>query len=168
MRNFYSRLNFLSLCFFASLVLLAGCSSSKSKVGGMLNLDTDLRLTFIADETINPDDNKRPSPVFVRLYELKSPTKFTKADFIDLYERDEEVLGDDMVGKQVLKPLAPGEERAERMVLQSGTRYVAIYAEFSQYRGAVYKVVFPVTENNIFKNKALVELSGTKISLDKK
>lgn len=168
MRNFFSRTGFLTVGLLAVLFVIAGCSSSKSKVGGMLNLDTDLRLTFVADETINPDDSKRPSPVFVRLYELKSPTKFNKADFIDLYERDEELLGGDMLGKQVLKPLAPGEERMEQLVLQGGTQYVAIYAEFSQYRGAIYKVIFPVTENNIFKNKALIEISGTKVVLDKK
>lgn len=168
MRNFFSRKGLLFTGLLVAVVVTAGCSSSKSKVGGMLNLDTDLRLTFVADKTINPDDSKRPSPVFVRLYELKSPTKFNKADFIDLYERDEEVLGGDMLGKQVLKPLAPGEERMEQLVLQSGTQYVAIYAEFSQYRGSTYKVIFPVTENNIFKNKALIEISGTKLVLDKK
>lgn len=168
MHHFHGQRAFLSMCCLAFFIFLVGCSSSKSKVGGVLNLDTDLQLTFVADETINPDENRRPSPVFVRLYELKSPTKFNKADFIDLYERDEELLGGDLLGRQVLKPITPDEKRSERLVLQSGTRYVAIYAEFSQYRGAAYKVTFPVTENNIIRNKALITVSGTSISLDKK
>jgi len=158
----------LFICFASiALVVTAGCSSSKSRVGGALNLDTDLKLTFILDADINPDDNKSPSPVFVRMYELKSPTLFDKADFIDIYERDKEVLGGEMITKQSLKPLKPGETRTERFVLQGGTHYVALYAEFSQYPGSVYKVSFPVTENNIIRNKATIKISGTRMTLVK-
>lgn len=150
---------------FIAMSLVLGCSSSKSRVGGVLNLDTDLKLTFIAEATINPDDNKNPSPVFVRFYELKSPLAFHKADFIDIYERDQEILGGDLIAKQSLKPLKPNETRTERFVLQSGTRYIALYAEFSQYPGSIFKAIFPVTENNVIKNKATVKLSGTRIVL---
>lgn len=158
----------LSLGFIVAALLSSGCSSSKSRVGGVLKLDTDLKLQFDIDGNINPDENRRPSPVFVRLYELTSPTAFNKADFIDLYERDEEMIGGDLIKKQVLRPLAPGEIREERMVLQPGTTHVALYAEFSQYRDAKYKVVFAVTENNVFKNQATIKISGTNISLVKK
>lgn len=157
---------FLMLAF--AVLVLTGCSSSKSRVGSMLNLNTDLKLTFIVDGNINPDDYKRPSPVFVRLYQLKSPTAFNKADFIDLYERDEEILGGDVVSKQVLKPIAPSEERTERFVLESGVSQIALYAEFSQYRGSNYKVIFPVTENNVIRNAVTVKISGTDISIVKK
>lgn len=165
--NFMSRTAFINAVIIA-LLIASGCSSSKSRVGGVLNLDTDLKLTFIAEASINPDDNKSPSPVFVRFYELKSPLAFHKADFIDIYERDKEVLGEDLIAKQSLKPLKPGETRTERFVLQSGTRYIALYAEFSQYPGSVFKAIFPVTENNVVKNKATVKLSGTRIVLVEK
>lgn len=167
MMNFMARVTVISAVLLTFL-FIAGCSSSKSRVGGVLNLDTDLKLTFIAETTINPDDNKMPSPVFVRFYELKSPLVFHKADFIDIYERDQEVLGGDLISKQTLKPLKPGETRTERFVLQSGTRYIALYAEFSQYPGSVFKAIFPVTENNVVKNKATVKLSGTRIVLVEK
>lgn len=168
MTKFLINWRLLSLILIASTIVLSGCSSSKSRVGGVLNLDTDLTLTFIAESNINPDDNKRPSPVFIRFYELKSPTAFNKADFIDLYERDKEILGADLIGKQTLKPLVPGEERVERLVLQKGTRHIALYAEFSQYRGATYKVVFPVTESNVIRNKATIKVSDTNLVLEKK
>lgn len=158
----------LAVCCLAACVMVAGCSSSKSRVGGVLNLDTDLRLTFVVDENVNPNDNQRPSPVFVRLYQLKSPTLFEKADFIDLFERDTELLGGELISTQVLKPLIPGEGRTDRFVLQGGARYIALYAEFSQYRGANYKVIFPVTENNIIRNAVTVQISGTDVTLLKK
>lgn len=154
---------------FSILVLaMSACSSSKSRVGGVFNLDTDLKLTLRVSSDVNPDDNNRPSPVFVRFYQLKSTTAFEKADFIDIYERDKELFGGDIVNKQTLKPLVPGETRTERMVLEPGTRAIAIYAEFSQYAGSTYKVVFPVTENNVIRNAETVQLSGRTITLVKK
>lgn len=149
-------------------IFMAGCSSSKSRVGGVLNLDTDLKLTFEVASDINPDDSSRPSPVFVRFYQLKSATAFDKADFIDIYERDTEIFAGDIVNKQVLKPLLPGVGRTESFVLESGAKMIAVYAEFSQYPGSTYKVIFPVTENNVIKNKATIKISGRTISLVKK
>lgn len=150
------------------LVNIPSCSSSKSRVGGVFNLDTDLKLTLQVSSDINPDDNNRPSPVFVRFYQLKSTTAFDKADFIDIYERDKEIFGGDIVNKQTLKPLAPGETRTERLVLEPGTRAIAIYAEFSQYAGSTYKVTFPITENNVIRNAETVLISGRTLSLIKK
>lgn len=150
------------------LFAVAGCSSSKSRVGGVFNLDTDLKLTLQVSSDINPDDNNRPSPVFVRFYQLKSTTAFDKADFIDIYERDKEIFGGDIINKQTLKPLVPGETRTERLVLEPGTRAIAIYAEFSQYAGSTYKVVFPITENNVIRNAETVRISGRTLSLVKK
>lgn len=153
---------------FGMSVFMTGCSSSKSRVGGVLNLDTDLKLMFETASDINPDENSRPSPVFVRFYQLKSATAFDKADFIDIYERDAEIFGGDIVSKQVLKPLLPGVGRTERFVLEPGTKIIALYAEFSQYPGSTYKVTFPVTENNIIKNKVTVKITDRTIALVKK
>lgn len=152
----------------AGLVLVSACSSSKSRVGSALDLDTNLRVNFIVDGNINPDENKRPSPVYVRLYELKSPTIFQKADFIDLYERDTSILGGDFVNKQVLKPLSPGVNRTDNLVLKNGTTNVGLYVEFSQYRGVNYKVIVPVVEHSLTKNEVTVKISGTDISIVKK
>ena len=157
-----------SIIMMSLMLFVVSCSSSKSRVGGVLNLDTDLKLTFIVDGNINPDENKRPSPVFIRLYQLKSPTAFNKLDFIDLYERDNELLGADIISKQRLKPIAPGETRTERFVLEQGVSQIALFAEFSQYQNSHYKVVFPVTENNIIRNVVTVKISGTDISVVKK
>lgn len=157
-----------TLAIISTAMLLLACSSSKSRVGGVLNLDTDLKLTFEVASDINPDDSSRPSPVFVRFYQLKSATAFDKADFIDIYERDKEIFGGDIISKQVLKPLLPGVGRVETFVLEPGAKMIAIYAEFSQYPGSTYKVIFPVTENNVIKNKVTIKLSGRTISLVKK
>ncbi len=165
MSSFIVRLRVFCFVLFSLAVLVSGCSSSKSRVGGVLNLDTDLKVNFIVDGDINPNDKKRPSPIFIRLYELKSPTIFNKTDFIDLYERDKEILAGDYINKQTLKPLSPGVGRTDTLVLKNGASYVALYAEFSQYRGSAYKITFPVTENNVMKNEITIKISGTQMSV---
>lgn len=159
------RLSWLAVCV-AALVILAGCSSSKSRVGGVLNLDSDLKLTFVTADNINPDHSDNPSPVIIRMYELNSPVAFQEADFIDLYEQDKKVLGDTLVTKRTFRPIVPGEQREETLVLAEGTTHVALYAEFSQYRNSTYQVVFPITQNNVFRNTVTVRISGNHLVIE--
>lgn len=145
--------------------VLLGCSSGNSKVGGVLGLETNLKLTVSAASDINPDEKNKPSPLYIRLYELKSPQLFEKSDFIDIYEKDTEVLGADFIAKQELKRFVPGTQRIEQLVLNKETRYVALFAEFFEYRDAQYKVVFPVTANNVIRNAVEIRVAGNKITL---
>lgn len=144
-------------------VLSVGCSEVDSKVGGVLNLDTDLKMEIRVDSDVNPDEKGQPSPIYLRLYELKTSKLMEKSDFISLYERDKEVLGSDLLARQELKRLVPGETRNERFVLSPETQYVALFAEFFHYKKAKYKVIFPVKKNNIFRNAIEVRLSGSDI-----
>ena len=156
----------ISLCaFLATTVMTTGCTSVNRKVGAVLALDTDLKLHITVADDINPDESKQPSPVFVRLYELNGTQAFEKADFIDLYERDEEVLGDTFVAKQELTRLVPGTERKEEFVLSKDTRYVAVFAEFFRYNGSISKVVFPVTTTNVVRNSIKIKVTSNQIFL---
>ncbi len=150
-----------------TVTAVTACTSLNTKVGGWFKLDTDLVLTLNADADINPDDKKRPSPLFVRMYELKSTKQFAKANFIDIYERDTEVLGADMVAKQMLKRLKPGDHRKDSFVLKPETRYVGLLAEFLQYKDAKFKVIIPVAPTNVFASTADVHISGNTISIAK-
>lgn len=148
-------------------VILAtfACTTMNTKVGGMLNLDTDLKVSFYAESDINPDDNKRPSPLIIRMYELKSPHLFKKSNFIDIYEKDAEILGADMVLKKKLKHIQPGENRETSFVLNEETKFVGIFAEFLKYKNAKYKLVIPVAQTNVFSSTANIRLSNNKLIL---
>ncbi len=150
-----------------ALVALPACTSLNTKVGGVLRLDTDLKLTFKADADINPDDKKRPSPLFLKMYELKSTKQFEKANFIDLFERDSEVLGADLVAKQTLKRLRPGDGRADNFVLKPETRYVGLFAEFLQYKDAKFKILIPIAPTNVFASSAVIQITGNTITSTK-
>ena len=64
-----------------AMVLYSGCASPPKP--------TVVSATLIATATVNPDAHKRPSPLVVRVYELKSAAAFDAADFVSLFERDQ-------------------------------------------------------------------------------
>jgi type VI secretion system protein VasD len=137
-------------------------------VGGYLDLDTDLKIEFVVDADINPDELGKASPLFIRMYELASDKMMKKADFIEIYERDKEVLGADMVAVHKLKRLKPGESRTEHFVLDKKTNYVALYAEFLEFKDSKYKLIIPVVANNVIRNKAVIRVSGNDLVFDEK
>ncbi|MDH5355274.1 MAG: type VI secretion system lipoprotein TssJ [Gammaproteobacteria bacterium] len=153
--------------FMALLTVLAGCQSDKSLVGGYLNLDTDLRMEFIVEADINPDEQGVGSPLFLRMYQLKATSMIDKADFIDLYEQDKKALGADLVGEVYrLNRFKPGENRAEQFVLDQSTKFIALYGEFLDFKDSKFKLVIPVVTNNVFKNSAVIRISGNEIRLN--
>lgn len=158
-RNLYSKILFI----ITIALSLASCSSVNSKVGGLLDLDTDLKLRFSVGSNLNPDDNKVSSPVIVRMYELKSTKAFENANFIDLYERDAEILGKTMITQQSLKPIKPNEDTTAQLVLSKGTKFIGLYAEFLQYEDAKYKVIIPIAETNLIDSTAKVQLFSNKM-----
>jgi type VI secretion system protein VasD len=147
------------------LSVVSSCQSDKSTVGGFLDLDTDLKIEFLVEADINPDESGVASPLFVRMYELKAEKIMKKADFIDIFERDKEVLGADLVGMHKLKPFRPGESRSELFVLNKNTKFVGLYAEFLDFKESSFKLVIPVVTNNVFKNSATVSVTGNELNL---
>jgi len=145
-------------------ILVSGCQT----VGETLNLDTDVMLSIEVEANVNPDESNKPSPLFLRFYELQSNKVFENADFVDLYEKDSELLGGDLIAKQELKRVTPGESRKENFVLKPETRYIAVYAEFFDYNDSKFRVVVPVENNNVFQDKVKIKISGNQMSLLKR
>lgn len=146
-----------------TFLLLSACSSINSSVGGFFNMDTDLEIKFKVDADINPDDDRKPSPLFVRMYQLKSTKMFSRANFIDLYEKDKEVLGADMISSQKLRRIKPGESRSERFVLNKETRHIGLYAEFLQFKKSSFKLLIPVVPTNVIGTSEDVLIAGNKL-----
>ncbi len=146
-----------------SMLALSACSSINSSVGSLFNMDTDLEIKFKVDADVNPDDDKKPSPLFVRMYQLKSTKMFSRANFIDLYEKDKEVLGADMISKQKLRRIKPGESRNENFVLNKETRYIGLYAEFLRFKKSSYKLLIPVVPTNVIGTTEEVLIAGNKL-----
>jgi len=145
------------------IMLGASCASINEGMVGVFDLDTDLDMTITANADVNPDDKKNPSPLILRLYELKSTKMFKRTNFIDMFERDKEVLGDSLVDKHRLHHIEPGEVREIKLVLNKETKYVGLFAEFLAYKNAKYKLVFPITQANVVGSVAKIQISGNRL-----
>lgn len=142
---------------------LSACQSMNAAVGGYLGLDTDLQIDFIVDADINPDELGKASPLFIRMYELSTKKMMKKSDFIEIYERDKEVLGADLVTVHKLKRFKPGESRTEHFVLDKKTHYVGLYAEFLDFKDSKYKLIIPVVANNVLRTSVVIRVSGNEL-----
>jgi type VI secretion system protein VasD len=155
---------------FAVFVLIGplwSCTKVNSGVVGMFDLDTDLKLVLIGGKDINPDEKHSPSPLFIRFYELSSDQAFNRADFLELYEKDDALLGKDLIAKRELNRLVPEEIQEEHFVLDPNTRYVGLFAEFFEYKNSRFKVIFPVTSKNVIRNTVRIDVTGNQLLLQR-
>jgi type VI secretion system protein VasD len=120
-----------------------------------------LRATVKADDKLNPDASGRPSPVVVRLFELKSPRAFESADFYSLYQREQEALGPDLVVRDEIV-VKPGETLKFDRVLQDATTDIGLVAAFRDIEHAQWKAAKAIRRNK--KTKVTVRLEASSIS----
>jgi type VI secretion system protein VasD len=117
-----------------ALALLACASAPKpAQVAG----------TIQASAQVNPSTSKRPSPVLVRVYELKTAAAFNSADFMSLYQRDKAELGADLLGKEEFV-LAPGESKTFAKTLSPDTRFLGVLAAYRDVEHAKWRSIVPV------------------------
>ncbi|NML18270.1 type VI secretion system lipoprotein TssJ [Azohydromonas caseinilytica] len=95
---------------------------------------------------LNPSISRRPSPLLVRVYELKSATAFNNADFVSLYQRDQAELGADLVAREEFM-LAPGSSRPIERTLAPEVRFIGVLGAFRDLEHATWRSVLPVEPN---------------------
>ena len=116
------------------IAALTGCGSASPPL---------LQGSIKAAPAINPDQNGRPSPVVVRIYELKSLGAFNSADFFSVFERESETLGSDLVGREEYD-LGPAETRPYRRQLQPDTKFIGVIAAFRDLENSRWRQTTPV------------------------
>ena len=129
---------FLPAALIAALAVLGGCSALSP------NSDlTKLDLSLQGSDRLNPDLNDRPSPIVIRLLELKHPVAFENADFFSLYQRPKEALSPDLVIQEELE-LRPGEQRDLKLFVQEGSRYVGVLAAYRDLPESSWRFAIPL------------------------
>jgi len=92
---------------------------------------------------LNPDPSGRPSPLVLRLYELKTAAAFGKADFFALYESPEQTLGGDLLASQEFI-LKPGQNLSLNRILNPETRHIGLLAAYRDLDRAVWRTLIEV------------------------
>jgi len=140
--------------------LLVGCAMLSP-----FSTMTKLNLTLTASDQLNPDLNGRPSPVVVRLFELKHPVAFENADFFSLYERPGESLKPDLVASEELE-LRPGETVELRLGIAGGGRYVGVLAGYRDLPQTRWRYTLPVAAARVTEANLTLDQDGITSALE--
>jgi len=105
-------------------------------------------MTLAATADTNPDATGRPSPVVVRVYQLRTDAAFAGADFFALFEDDQKVLGPELISRDEFV-LAPAEQRTMEVTVSDETRYVGAIAAFRDIRNAQWRVLVPASRKGL-------------------
>jgi type VI secretion system protein VasD len=92
---------------------------------------------------VNPNSGNRPSPLLLRVYELKAVAAFNGAAFASLYEHDTSELGADLVGREEYV-LAPGETKGFSKTLSPDTRFLGVIGAFRDFDHSRWRSVVAV------------------------
>lgn len=127
------RASAVALALLGAALLLPACGSkpppAKPKV---------ITVELQAASNLNPNVNGRPSPVVVRLYELKSAAQFQSTDFVTLFEKDQSALGADVVVREEFV-LNPGESKLVSRGLGADSKFIAVMVAFRDLERAKWR-----------------------------
>ncbi|MGD8220001.1 type VI secretion system lipoprotein TssJ [Pseudomonas thivervalensis] len=145
----------------AMTLLLIGCTTLSP-----FSTMTKLNLTLTASDQLNPDLNGRPSPVVVRLFELKHPVAFENADFFSLYERERETLTPDLVASEELE-LRPGETVELKLGISGDGRYVGVLAAYRDLPHTRWRYTLPVAATQLTEVNLTLDGDGIVNTLER-
>jgi type VI secretion system protein VasD len=119
---------FLILGLLITLFCFTGCGKPR------------LDLNVASQPNVNPDHSGRPSPVVVKVYELRNGLAFNQADFQSLFERPMHALGANLIAADELV-FVPGEARKTAYRPNLDTHFLGIVAGFRQMERAQWRVI---------------------------
>jgi type VI secretion system protein VasD len=86
-------------------------------------------VSAVGSDQLNPDGSSRPSPVVLRLFQLHSSAEFNDAGFGALYDKEQETLGANLLGREQTL-LHPGETWHIDLQMNANARFVGVLAGF--------------------------------------
>jgi type VI secretion system protein VasD len=143
----------LTACFALTLAACASAPKPTQLTGGSIEGSAQL----------NPSVNKRPSPLVLRIYELKNATAFNSADFVALYERDKAELAADIVTREEII-LQPGEARPiAAKTLAPEVKFIGVMGAFRDLERAQWRNVVAVLPGQ--KQRLTIRADGLVVSV---
>lgn len=136
-----------------AVVLMAACKSNPPK-------PNNSKLTIQVTADVNPDANNRPSPVIVRVFQLKGPDSFNSADYFALYDDEAKALGPDLIKREEYT-LKPGENLVVGLSVAGDAKFVAVMAAFRNFREAQWRMVVAAP----LKKNALINVARNRVDL---
>ena len=153
--------SFRALLLCAIACVAAGCGSTPAKP-----IVAKAKISAAAD--VNPNSEGRPSPVHVRIFQLKEDGAFMGADFWALVDKEQGTLGASLV-QRLEYDLSPGETREFELKIAPEARVLAVMAEYADYRNAQWRVVAQAPDKSLLdlikKDRVSFTLAKSKASI---
>ena len=140
------------------LTALTACSNVS-----WLRSPTSIDAQILASFEINPDANGRPSPLVVRIYELKSISAFNDADFFKLYDEEVATLGGDLLSREEFE-LTPGQSREIIHKANEQARFFAVVAAYRNIDQASWRASKALKLNS--KNSLIVNINKLSVTIN--
>ena len=141
----------------AAALSLVGCGSSTPD-------PTIVGMSISATGSINPNSSSEPSPVVLRIYQLKSDSAFKAAEFSEIFYGDRKVLGGDLLGQKEYN-VKPGDKLTYEDTVSPETRHIGVVAGFRDIDNATWRLVdvaAPESENTWILNVDTLSISFQK------
>lgn len=143
----------------ALLVVAASvsCSTDRSLT------TTPIKFVIQADQLVNPNVDGKPSPIVVRIYELKSATNFSQAQFYELFDNDSKRLGPDLIAKREIE-LTPGGKVDFERNTPFEARNIGVIAGFRIGEDAQWRSIAAIKADR--DNRILVRLTARAVNIE--
>lgn len=100
------------------------------------------KASLVAAGDVNPDSSGRPSPVVVRLYQLKEESALDNAAYFALSDKEQETLGATLISREEYE-LKPGETRTLELKIAPEAHYLAAVAGYRDINNTKWKTLLP-------------------------
>jgi type VI secretion system protein VasD len=148
--------------FLAACAALAACGSAPPKPQPI-----NVKLSIAVSADANPDAQNRPSPIVVRIYQLKDDAAFKGADYFALYDKEAATLTTTLVSREELE-LAPGERHTADFSISPDTRFIGVAAAYRDIRNAEWRAQSGTVEKGVAdivkKNKISIAVGRARVS----
>jgi type VI secretion system protein VasD len=134
-------------------VAVVGCASGPKPA-----IPSELSISVVASARSNPDLRGRPSPVVVRVYELKTIASFNAADFFSLNDKDQATLGGDLLHREEVV-VSPGEIKQLQRKASTDARALGVVVAYRDLEKSVWRasttLAAPNEMGRVFGGRAL-------------
>ncbi|MCK8784375.1 type VI secretion system lipoprotein TssJ [Roseomonas sp. NAR14] len=138
----------------ALIVLLGACGADPTRTSLQVN----------ASPGVNPNSEEQPSPIVVRVYELKSVDTFNQLSFFDLYNEDAAKLGADLLNRRELE-MQPGKSQAWERDADPAARFIGVVAAYRSLNGITWRASVPLEVEG--RNRVLIQLDPLSLAVTK-
>ena len=148
----------------ASLLALiaAGCGSKPPKP------PPPTKAAIVVSADVNPDSGGRPSPIVVRLYQLKEEGAFNSAGYFALADKEQATLGPSLESREEYE-LQPGQTKELVLKIPPEARYLGAVAAYRDLNNAKWKALSPAPETGLLdfvrKHKLIVSVGRSEVKI---